>query len=315
MGLYPPDDPFLINTTIFGIPLVVRWYGVLIVSGAILAGYVAAHRARVRGQDPEHVWNLLLLGMVLGVIGARLYYVAFEWPRFAGLPLLDIINPASGGLAIHGALIGAILAALIYTRLYRLPLLRWLDICMPPFLLAQAVGRWGNFMNQEAYGRPTNLGFGVRIDPEHRLPPYNDMTTYPPDTLFHATFLYESVWNLAGFGLLLWLERRLRGWLRPGDIALGYAIVYGCGRLWIEGLRTDSLCTSGIGGSCEGALRTAQLASLGLIALGVIGLVVNHRRRPSEPQPDETTAEAAAESASQPDETTAESTTETASQS
>jgi phosphatidylglycerol---prolipoprotein diacylglyceryl transferase len=293
MGLYPPDDPFLINTVIFGVPLVVRWYGVLIVSGVMLAGYVASNRANERGENPEHVWNLVLLGMVLGVLGARLYYVAFEWPRFAGLSLLEILNPATGGLAIHGALIGAIAAALIYTRLNRLPLLRWLDICMPTFLLAQAVGRWGNFMNQEAYGRPTDLGLGVRIDAANRVEPFRDMDAYPPETLFHATFLYESVWNLAGFGLLIWLERRLRGWLRPGDMALLYAIVYGTGRLWIEGLRTDSLCTNGVGGACEGALRTAQLASLALIALGVVGLVLNHRlrRRPERGEVSSTAAE------------------------
>ncbi|HWQ14407.1 MAG TPA: prolipoprotein diacylglyceryl transferase, partial [Roseiflexaceae bacterium] len=187
-------------------------------------------------------------------------------------------------------------------RRNRLNLPRWLDMCMPPFMLAQAVGRWGNFFNQEAYGRPTDLGFGVKIDQAHRLPPYDDMRAYPPDTLFHATFLYESLWNLAGFGLLIWIERRLRSWLRPADIALMYAIWYGAGRLWIEGLRTDSLCTSGIGGECEGALRAAQLASLLLIALGVAGLAWNHRRRgaaavaatapasapeaPQEPPPD-----------------------------
>jgi phosphatidylglycerol:prolipoprotein diacylglycerol transferase len=292
MGLYPPDDPFLINTTIFGLPLVVRWYGVLIVSGALLAGYVATYRARTRGEDPEHVWNLLLLGMVLGILGARLYYVAFEWPRFAGRPLLEILNPATGGLAIHGALLGAIAAALIYTRRNRLPLLRWLDICMPPFMLAQAVGRWGNFMNQEAYGRPTDIGFGVLIDEQNRIDPYRNLAEYPPDTLFHATFLYESLWNFAGFGLLVALERRLHGWLRPADMALMYAIWYGLGRLWIEGLRTDSLCTSGIGGSCEGALRTAQLASLALIALGLVGLVVNHRRRLASEAAPEASAEA-----------------------
>lgn len=292
MGLYPPDDPFLINTVIFGVPLVVRWYGVLIVSGALLAGYVAAHRAQARGEDPEHVWNLLLLGMVLGILGARLYYVAFEWPRFAGRSLLEILNPATGGLAIHGALIGAIAAALIYTRWKRLSLLRWVDICMPPFMLAQAVGRWGNFFNQEAYGRPTDLGFGVLIDEANRLPPFDNMAEYPPDTLFHATFLYESLWNLAGFGLLVGLERRRRGWMRPGDVALMYAIWYGLGRLWIEGLRTDSLCTSGVGGSCEGALRAAQLASLALIAIGVAGLVFNHRRRIAEPAAETGPAEA-----------------------
>ncbi len=277
--IYPPDDPYIINTAIFGFPIVIRWYGVLIVGGAMLAGWLAARRAERRGYNPEHVWNLLMVGMLLGIIGARTYYVAFEWERFAGRPLLEIINPATGGLAIHGALIGAIIAALVYTHRNNLPFVEWLDICMPAFLLAQAVGRWGNFFNQEAYGRPTSLPFGLIIDPEHRLPPYNDLARYPPDTLFHPTFLYESLWNLAGVGLLLWLERRLRGWLRTGDIALGYAIIYGVGRFWIEGLRTDSLCTSGVGGECAGALRAAQLVSALLVAGGLIGLYLNHRRR------------------------------------
>ena len=314
ISIHPPTGPFFINTQLFGIPIVVRWYGVLIVGGALLAGWVAARRARSRGYDPEHVWNLLMLGMIIGIITARAYYVAFEWEQFAGKPILQIINPATGGLAIHGALIGAISAALIYTRWNKLPFIEWLDICMPPFLLAQAVGRWGNFFNQEAYGRPTTLGFGLRIDQDHRLPPYNDMNAYPPDTLFHPTFLYESLWNLAGFGLLLWLERRLRGWRRTGDLALFYAIIYGTGRFWIEGLRTDSLCTNGVGGSCEGALRAAQIASLLLVVGGLVGLYINHRRRlwPSEiaaaersagaepPASDEAAGEPAMPSADEP---------------
>jgi phosphatidylglycerol:prolipoprotein diacylglycerol transferase len=279
MELYPPDDPYFINFAIGTIPIVVRWYGVFIVGGAMIAAQWAGGRARERGVDPDHIWNLLMIGMVLGVLGARLYYVAFEWPRFAGRPLLEIINPATGGLAIHGALIGAVLTALIYTRWKKLPLLQILDACMPGVLLAQAIGRWGNFFNQEAYGRPTDLGFGVRIDEEHRLPPYNDMNTYPPGTLFHPTFLYESVWNLAGVGLLILIEQRLRGRLRPGDIACGYAIMYGIGRFWIEGLRTDSLCTNGVGGSCEEALRAAQIASLLLIGLGIAGIIVNRMLR------------------------------------
>ena len=276
--LHPPGDPFLINTSLFGIPIAVRWYGVLIVGGAMLAGWISARRAERRGYSADHIWNLLLLGMVLGIAGARIYYVAFEWQSFAGRPWLDLINTTKGGLAIHGALIGAVLAALIYTRRNKLPLIEFLDICMPGFLLAQAVGRWGNFMNQEAYGRPTSLPFGVSIDADRRLPPYNDMTAYPPGTLFHATFLYESIWNVVGVGLLLTLERRLRGWLRTGDIALFYAIWYGIGRFWIEGLRTDSLCTNGIGGECGGALRTAQIASLLLVLIGVVGMYLNHRR-------------------------------------
>ncbi len=288
MGLYPPDDPFLINTAVFGIPIVVRWYGAIIVSGALLAGWIAARRAQRRGYDPEHIWNLLLFGMVLGIAGARLYYVVFEWPRFAGAPLLEIVNPATGGLAIHGALIGAVLAAVIYTRWKKLPLSTFLDICMPPFLLAQAVGRWGNFMNQEAYGGPTT-GFGVLIDEPHRIGPYRDMQQYPPETLFHPTFLYESLWNLTGVALLLWMERRLRTWLRPLDVALLYAIWYGLGRFWIEGLRTDSLCLNGIGGSCEGSLRVAQVISLALVIAALIGMIVNHRRavagRPNDASP------------------------------
>ena len=276
--LHPPGDPYFINTAIFGIPLVVRWYGVIIVGGAMLAGRIAAGRAERRGYDPEHIWNMLLITLACGIATARAYYVIFEWERFAGRPWLEIINPANGGIAIHGALIGSITAGVIYTIWHKLPTLEFVDITMPTILVGQAIGRWGNFMNQEAYGRPTTLPFGVTIDPEHRLPPYNDMTAYPLNTLFHATFLYESIWNIAGFGLLLWLEKRLRGWRRTGDLGLFYAIYYGIGRLWIEGLRTDSLCTNGVGGSCGDALRAAQIVSILLIVGGLIGLFINHRR-------------------------------------
>jgi phosphatidylglycerol:prolipoprotein diacylglycerol transferase len=270
----------LINTAIFGIPLVVRWYGVIIVGGALLAGRIAAGRAERRGYDPEHIWNMLLITLACGIAAARAYYVFFEWERFAGRPWLEIINPAGGGggIAIHGALIGSITSGVIYTLWHKLPTLEFVDITIPTILIGQAIGRWGNFMNQEAYGRPTSLPFGVTIDADRRLPPYNDMATYPPSTLFHATFLYESLWNLAGFGLIMWLEQRLRSWRRPGDLGLFYAIYYGVGRLWIEGLRTDSLCTNGVGGSCGDALRTAQVVSLLLILGGIIGLFINHRR-------------------------------------
>ncbi|HMO55819.1 MAG TPA: prolipoprotein diacylglyceryl transferase [Roseiflexaceae bacterium] len=293
MEIYPPDDAYLLNLDLFGLPIAIRWYGVLIMAGALLSAYVAANRARLRNHDPEHVWNLLMLGLVLGIAGARAYYVAFEWPRFAGRPLLDIINPATGGLAIHGALIGAIAAALIYTRRNRLGLIEWLDICLPTVLLAQAVGRWGNFFNQEAYGRPSELGFGLVIDAEHRVEPFRDMQAYPRETtLFHPTFLYESIWNLVGFGLLIWIERRFGKRLRPGDMALGYAIVYGAGRFWIEGLRTDSLCTSGVGGGCDESLRVAQIASLFLLIGGVVGVVINHLRRTgSTEEPGNTSTE------------------------
>ncbi len=278
MALYPPDDPFLINTLIFGLPLMVRWYGVIIMTGVVVAASWAGRRAQERGIAADHVWSQVMLGLLLGILGARIYYVVFEWPHFAGQSLLTIINPASGGLAIHGALIGATIAAAYYTWRHKLPWRTWLDICMPPFLLAQAIGRWGNFMNQEAYGRPTPFSVGVQIDAANRVDPYRDMAQYPPTTLFHPTFLYESLWNLAGVGLLVALGRRWHTRLRPGDLALGYAIIYGAGRFWIEGLRTDSLCSNGDGGACADALRVAQVASLVLIGIGIVGLALNHRR-------------------------------------
>ncbi len=277
MGLYPPFGPIALDLTGLGLPIVVHWYGVILMSGAMLAGYLSSRRAAARGEDPEDVWNLLMLGLLFGVVGARAYYVIFEWPRFAGKDLLFIINPQTGGLAIHGAIIGAMLATVIFTRRRGLDLLKWLDMCMPTFMLAQAVGRWANFINQEAYGRPTNLPFGLIIDQQHRLPPYDDMAQYPPGTLFHATFLYESLWNLVGFGLLLWIERRFAGWLKKGDIALLYACWYGLGRLWVESFRTDSICSNGIGGECGGALRVAQIASILLLIGGLAGLAWQHR--------------------------------------
>jgi phosphatidylglycerol---prolipoprotein diacylglyceryl transferase len=255
---------------------------VLIVSGAILAAYLAARRARAHEIAEEHVWNQLLLGMVLGIIGARLYYVAFEWGRYAGKPVLEIINPQGGGLAIHGAIIGALIAVLVYTRRHRLPLLPWLDICVPTLLVGQAIGRWGNFFNQEAYGRPTTLPWGLDIASEHRIPPYDDLRQYPPSTRFHPTFLYESLWNASALLLILWIERRFRTFLKPGDSALLYGVFYSVGRFFTEGLRTDSLCVGAhtIDGSCSGGLRIAQLVSLGAVVICGAILVWRHRPRP-----------------------------------
>jgi len=284
----PPTGPTIIDH-LFGLSfLTVRWYGVLIVSGAILAGYLATRRARAHGIDEEHVWNQLLLGMVIGIICARIYYVAFEWDRYAGRPLLEIINPQGGGIAIHGAIIGALLAVLLYTRRQRLPLLTWLDICAPTVLIGQAIGRWGNFFNQEAYGRPTTLPWGLDIAPEHRIPPYDNLQQYPASTRFHPTFLYESLWDVGALLLILGIERRFRRVLKPGDSALLYGVLYSAGRFFTEGLRTDSLCvgTYTLDGSCTNGLRIAQLVSLGAFVL--CGLVLAWRHRPGTGHRDQT---------------------------
>jgi len=224
--------------------------------------------------------------MLLGILGARIYYVAFEWQRYAGRPLLEIINPQGGGLAIHGAIVGALIAVVIYTRRQHLPLLRWLDICVPTLLIGQAIGRWGNFFNQEAYGRPTTLPWGLDIPADRRIPPYDNLQQYPLSTRFHPTFLYESLWDAGALVLILWIERRFRPWLRSGDSALFYSMLYSAGRFVTEGLRTDSLCVGAytLDGSCTGGLRIAQLVSLAaLVCCGLI-LAWRHRRSAGPPE-------------------------------
>jgi len=274
LWLVSPADPWLRNRAV---PLSVRWYGIFIVGGAMLGAWLCSRRAAKHGYHPDHSWNQLMLGMLLGVVGARIYYVIFEWSRFNG-DVWMMINITTGGLAIHGAFLGALLAVLIYTWRNAIPFWEWLDIHVPGFLLGQGIGRWGNFFNQEAYGVPSSIGFGVRIDPAQRLPPYNDLQRYPPDTLFHATFLYESTWNIVGVGLMLLADHffgtrapAIKRWLRDGDLFFFYCIYYSLGRFWIEGLRTDSLYM--------GTLRTAQAVSLLFILVGLIALVINHRRK------------------------------------
>jgi phosphatidylglycerol---prolipoprotein diacylglyceryl transferase len=276
--VYPPDDPFLVFQ-LFGI-LTIRWYAVCILGGALLAAWFGARRAAARGYNPEHAWNLLALGLVTAIIFARAWYVIFEWPRFRDQSLLFIINPGTGGIAIHGAILGAVIGAWLYTRFNNLRFLEWIDLGAPCMAIGQAIGRWGNFFNQEAYGRPTTLPWGLRIDPEHRIEPYNQ-APYTGATLFHPTFLYESLWNVGVLIVVLVLERRFRRQLRPGDVFLMYGIAYSLGRIWIEGLRTDSLCASGIGGSCDGSLRTAQVVSLAVIVVFGAILAFRHLRRPA----------------------------------
>lgn len=273
-----PDNPVFFQ---FGL-LEIRWYGVLIVTGALVAAFVAAIEAKRRGEHREHIGNLLIWCLIFGLIGARLYHILstpagasrdfsyyfIEHP-FETLTMFGIAIPFptalfiwEGGLGILGGIPGGALALFLYTRRHHLDVWRWLDIVTPGLLLGLAIGRWGNFFNQELYGLPTDLPWGLTItNVNQRIPPYDDLTRYPLDTTFHPTFLYESLWSVAGFILLLWLGRRYAHLLRDGDLFSLYLIWYPLGRLWIEALRPDAWLV--------GSIAVAQIVSLLFIIVGV----------------------------------------------
>ncbi|MBD2110266.1 MULTISPECIES: prolipoprotein diacylglyceryl transferase [Cyanophyceae] len=242
-------------------PLAIRWYGLLIAIALAIGITLAQRLAQRRGLDPEAVADLSIW-LVLGALpAARLYYVAFEWARYADDPL-SAFAIWQGGIAIHGAILGGMLAALLFARLNRLSFWALADVVAPALVLGQAIGRWGNFFNSEAFGGPTNLPWRVYIPPAQR-PPGLETVEY-----YHPTFLYESLWNLGVFALVLWLffwGLRHPERLKTGTLFLVYFATYSLGRLWIEGLRLDSLML--------GPLRMAQVVSLTGIALGVAGLL------------------------------------------
>ena len=208
----------------------IYWYGILITLALIAAIFIAVVEAKRRGEALGHVLNLALIVIPLGIIGARLYHVIDEWDFYSQNLILIF---GGRGLGIFGAVIGGAIGLLIYTKWKKLSTLRWLDIVAPGLILAQAIGRWGNFFNQELYGYPTDLPWGIYIDPANRLPGYETFSH------FHPLFLYESLWNLLGFSLLMVLGRKLRHRLLDGDIFFLYVIYYGAGRFLLEGLKID----------------------------------------------------------------------------
>lgn len=258
-------------------PIAIRWYGLLITTGLLLGITLAQRLGRRRGLDPERIGDLAIW-LVLGALpGARLYYVLFEWPRYADRPL-SALAIWQGGIAIHGAILGGAIAALLFARRYKLSFWQLADVVAPALVLGQAIGRWGNFFNSEAFGSPTSLPWRVYIPPVQR-PPGLDAVAY-----YHPTFLYESLWNLGVLGLVLWLffwGLRHPGRLKTGTIFLVYFATYSLGRFWIEGLRLDSLML--------GPLRIAQVVSLTGITFGIVGLLWLYRLK--RPLPDVVRAE------------------------
>ncbi len=283
--------------------LTFRWYGILITIGVVLALYLTQYLAERRGEDPNRAWALLPILLVTGILGARLWYVINTWEKYKdhifsiGDPnIAGALEVWRGGIAIQGAVVGGIIGILIYSRFTSIKFLRWADFIVPGLILAQGLGRWGNFMNNEAYGRTTGLPWGIQIPCEYRTrgttPGTND-TSCPVtsgNATFHPTFFYESVWNYAVFLTLYFMimypkkvQKALKIRLRDGDIFLAYLVFYSIGRFFVESLRTDSLFI--IGNPVDGGIRSAQALSIVGIFIGSVWFIYRHRR--SETRDDE----------------------------
>lgn len=239
-------------------PFAVRWYGLLIATAVLIGVTLSQYLAKQRDINPDSLADLAIWLVIGAIPCARLYYVLFEWQVYSQRPK-DIIAIWQGGIAIHGAIIGGTIATILFARFNRISFWQLLDLVAPSLILGQAIGRWGNFFNSEAFGKPTNLPWKLFISERYRpVELFNS-------EYFHPTFLYESLWNLGIFVLLLTLffwgfKNYTR--LKTGTLAALYLIGYSLGRVWIEWLRTDSLML--------GPLKIAQVISLTAIALGLL---------------------------------------------
>jgi phosphatidylglycerol:prolipoprotein diacylglycerol transferase len=242
-------------------PVAIYWYGALIVTGAILAAYIAGRLARKNGHDPDIAWNLLLVVLVTGIIGARAYHVISSWDYYRANPG-QIIGLQMSGFGIFGAVAGGMFGIWIFAKHFHLRFLEWADYVAPGLLLAQAIGRWGNFFNQELYGPPTDLPWGIYIAPEHRLPQYAAFDH------FHPTFFYESMLDLIGFIVLFYLARNWKKNRLYGDLFFIYGLIYPVIRFFIEFLRPDAWRIGG--------MPTAQWVSIGAVILFGALLIVRH---------------------------------------
>ena len=238
--------------------LTIRWYGVLIALGLVLALIYAMNVCKRRyGVSQDKLLDCVLVGIITAIIGARLYYVAFKWDVYSQDPM-SIFYINSGGLAIYGGLIGAFIGGLIVAKIVKVSIPALLDIACLGFLIGQGIGRWGNFMNQEAFGTPTGLPWGM-------------VSENTGNIAVHPAFLYESLWCLLGFVLLHFFSKRFRKY--DGQIFLLYMVWYGFERMIVEGLRTDSLYTPFFN------LRVSQIVSLVIMVAGIVFLIINQVKK------------------------------------
>ncbi|MFC3928714.1 prolipoprotein diacylglyceryl transferase [Streptococcus caprae] len=245
-------------------PFSIHWYAICILTGVILAVWLAMREAPRKKIKPDNVLDFILIAFPLAIIGARIYYVAFQWDYYKANPA-EIIAIWNGGIAIYGGLMMGTIVLLIFSYYRMIKPLDFLDIAVPGVMIAQAIGRWGNFVNQEAYGSA--------VDNLNYLPSFIREQMFIDGAYRQPTFLFESLWNVLGFIIILFLRRRPK-LLKEGEVFAFYLIWYGIGRFFIEGLRTDSLMLAG--------LRVSQWVSVVLI-IGGISFVFYRRRQPRVP--------------------------------
>ncbi len=297
--MYPPINPILFQIG----PFSLHWYGVIMTTAIFLGTFVAGRYVTRHGHDGGAIWDLLMWVLIPAVIGARLYYVFIQSPRgpdglgrYLTHPV-EILEVWKGGIHIYGAILFGGITVLLFLRYRKLPLLPYLDGVGLGLLLGQAIGRLGNFVNQELYGPPTTLPWGLRIDDSHRITPYNDLAKYPESVRFHPLFLYEVTWDAIGFALIFWISRRFANRLKEGDIFLLVLIWSPLGRFFIEFLRTDSWFFPGT------PFNTVHLITALMVVTSSVLLFLRHRRKPvqqvqagKEPAtPDEALIEASTE--------------------
>ena len=232
-------DPVIF--TIGGFSL--RWYGVIVMVGVIVGSLIVERELKRRGENGDSIWDALIWVLPIGIIGARLGYVlnaTLGGNRYYIDNPIQIINIPQGGLHIYGGLVLGAITLLWYLKKNQLDPWLFLDLAGPALLIGQAIGRIANFINQELYGPPTDLPWGIKIEAAHRLPEFQNLSLFPVETTrFHPTFAYEMLWNFAAAGLLLWLARRYEKEIKPGTLFSGWLMLAGLGRVWIEFFRPD----------------------------------------------------------------------------
>ncbi|NJN94310.1 MAG: prolipoprotein diacylglyceryl transferase [Anaerolineales bacterium] len=265
-------DPILYTFDFGSFQIPIRWYGLLVVAGALAGAWYAAWYFKRKGEDPNIIWDALIWLLISGIVGARIWYVVSDiiggGQRYLTDPL-SIVYINQGGLNILGGVMLAAIVGWYYAQRNKIDFWLLTDAVGPGALLGQAIGRLGNYINQELYGPPTTLPWGIPIEAAHRLAPWNDMTQYPFETTrFHPTFAYEMIWNLLFVGLLTWMIVRYGDRLKTGIIAASALIVAGVGRTWIELFRPDQPRFF------ETAVSTSMVISIIFALIGVFILLV-----------------------------------------